>query len=57
MDETTKCQMRFMAGIGYLGLVRLVLDEMVIEEKIDIDEHHELKDMVDDLMKRLETHV
>jgi len=57
MDEKTKCQLRFMTGIGYLGLVRLVIDEMVIEEKIGIDEHHELKDMVDDLMKRLETNL
>jgi len=57
MDEKTRCQLRFMTGIGYLGLVRLVIDEMVIEEKIGIDEHHELKDMVDDLMKRLETNL
>jgi hypothetical protein len=57
MDEKTKCRLRFLVGVGYLSLVRTILDEMVIEEEIDIDEHHELTDMVNDLTKRMETHV
>jgi len=55
MEETKeilKAQTRFMAGIGYLALALLALDEARDDEVIDIDTHHELTSDLKDLMRR-----
>lgn len=50
--EVLKAQTRFMAGIGYLALALLALDEARDDEVIDIDTHHELTSDLKDLMRR-----
>lgn len=54
MDERLKARVRFMAGIGYLGLALATLEEAVLNDEISIDQWEEVKADLLGVIRRLD---